>query len=258
MCDVRKREVPNWLNFSLIWFALAYRAFYALFSDNISFFVFGVLGFGVFFVLAYAFYYSRVFAGGDAKLLMGFGIILPYSDFKEFINFGIIFIFFLFLLGSVYSLIYSIFIVIRRKDRFIAELRKRIRRDYWILFISLGAFILLMFFGFFNSILLFFSLFFVSFLYFYIKALDKCMIIKVSADKLGEGDWLVKDIRIGKNVIKKSVHGLNMEDIKLLKKFDREIYVKEGIPFTPAFLFALITVFFFLILKLPLLSFLLF
>jgi hypothetical protein len=32
--DLKKREVPNWLNFSLVVFALAYRAFYSVINND--------------------------------------------------------------------------------------------------------------------------------------------------------------------------------------------------------------------------------
>ena len=59
--DLKKREVANWLNFSLIAFALVYRLFYSVAVKDYSFFVYGLLGFAVFFILAYAFYYLGVF-----------------------------------------------------------------------------------------------------------------------------------------------------------------------------------------------------
>jgi Flp pilus assembly protein protease CpaA len=37
--DIKKREVPNWLNFSLIIFALGYRAIYASINSDLMFFV---------------------------------------------------------------------------------------------------------------------------------------------------------------------------------------------------------------------------
>ena len=50
--DLRKREVANWLNFSLIVFALGFRFFYSLFSDvGFNFFYQGLIGLGIFFVL---------------------------------------------------------------------------------------------------------------------------------------------------------------------------------------------------------------
>ena len=73
--DFKYREIANWLSFSLIIFALAIRLFYSIFSNNYNYVLFGLAGLGVFFILAYGFYYMRLFAGGDAKL----HIIKPIS-----------------------------------------------------------------------------------------------------------------------------------------------------------------------------------
>ena len=78
--DIKKREIPNWLSFSLIIFALSYRLVYSVINSNIMFFAYGLFGFFLFFILAYVFYYARIFAGGDAKLLMGLGAVLSLGD----------------------------------------------------------------------------------------------------------------------------------------------------------------------------------
>jgi Flp pilus assembly protein protease CpaA len=104
--DLKKREVPNWLSYSLVIFGLSYRAFYALSVKQLSFFLYGLIGFAIFFALAYALYYGRVFAGGDAKLLMGMGVILPLGNTQEVLFNALFLLILLFLLGAAYSLIY--------------------------------------------------------------------------------------------------------------------------------------------------------
>lgn len=108
--DLKKREIENWLSFSLIVFALAYRALYAVINSDLLFFVYGVAGLLVFVGLGYLFYYVRVFAGGDAKLLMALGTILPISNLVSvnLIIFGVFIVFLLFA-GSLYGLVYSFF-----------------------------------------------------------------------------------------------------------------------------------------------------
>jgi len=247
--DFKKREVPNWLNFSLIGFALAYRAFYALHVKDSGFFLFGLMGFGVFFVLAYGFYYARAFAGGDAKLLMGFGIILPYNSFSEFVYISFVFIFFLFSLGSIYSLIYSVSIVTKRKEKFFSEFKKQFVKFYLLFVIIFVFFVgISLFSNFLYGFLFLVSFSFIGLLSLYLKSLDKCLIVKTKPSKLSEGDWLEYDVRAGGRKIGKSVHGLSRADIKWLTKFGKEVYVKEGIPFTPAFLLSLFMVFAFSVL----------
>jgi Flp pilus assembly protein protease CpaA len=83
--DLRTREISNWLTFSLIGIVLAYRAFYSLESGDLDFFLFGVFGVAAFWILGYVFYYGRVFAGGDVKLLRGIGGILPYKNLMDLV-----------------------------------------------------------------------------------------------------------------------------------------------------------------------------
>ena len=49
--DFKSREIANWLNFSLLLFALAIRLFYSIFTGNYDYILFGLVGLGVFFVL---------------------------------------------------------------------------------------------------------------------------------------------------------------------------------------------------------------
>ncbi|MFH1425154.1 MAG: A24 family peptidase [archaeon] len=240
--DIKKREVANWLNFSFIAFALAYRAFCAIHFKNIHFFLLGLSGFAIFFILAHAFYYSRAFAGGDAKLLMGFGIILPYQNYSDLIYLSLIFIFALFLIGAVYSLIYSIFIAIKQKTKFKKEFRKRFRKSQLLQITAQIIFIILLLFGSFNPLFFLFSVFFLfPILYLYTKSLDICMVSLCPSSKLTEGDWLEKNVKLSPRItIEKSVHGLSQKDIELIKKYKKSVLIKEGIPFVPAFMITLI------------------
>ena len=50
--DLKNKEIANWLNFSLIIFALGFRFFYGLFeSNNFEFFYQGLIGLGIFFTM---------------------------------------------------------------------------------------------------------------------------------------------------------------------------------------------------------------
>jgi Flp pilus assembly protein protease CpaA len=253
--DLKTREVANWLNFSLIAFALAYRAFYASTTHNAEFFLFGLFGFIIFFALGNLFYYTKAFAGGDAKLLMGMGIILPYTNYFSLIALPLLFILVLFSVGALYSLIYSIFIVAKNKNKFLKELTIKTKNTRNWLLISGILFFVSLFIGLKQNIAFAFSIIFlIPIVYVYTKTLDKCMIILTPPNKLTEGDWLEEDTKLpNKKIIKKSVHGLSKEDIQLLKKYNVSIKIKQGIPFVPAFLITIIlTALFFLISKLPL------
>ncbi|HLC31729.1 MAG TPA: A24 family peptidase [Candidatus Nanoarchaeia archaeon] len=238
--DLRFREVSNWLNFSLLGFALAYRLFYSIFSGEYWFFVWGVLGFGVCFCLAMVFYYSRAFAGGDAKLLMSLGAVLPISSLRELVVLPLVFVFLLFFLGMVWSLVYSLVIVHKRRKLFEKEFGLFFGRSYWWFFFALLSviFVGISFPLSWLKVILMLFMLVLPFLFVYLKALEGCLIRRVSYGKLTVGDWLFADVRVGRKVIEKSVHGLSVRDILLLRKARKSVLIREGIPFVPAFLFA--------------------
>jgi len=254
--DIKKREVANWLTFSLITFALAYRAFFSAYSSDWMFLVYGLGGFALFFILGNLFYYSGMFAGGDAKLLFGLGAVLPFEGYLSFVSVGWGFVLFLFLIGAIYSLIYSIFLVSKNYSKFSKAFTKNLGKKSLLIFMSLFAvcFIFTLYYSFGFDLLLLFIGVLLSFFFFglivYAKSLDVCMIKLISPKKLTEGDWIIGDIKLNKGVVKKTVHGLSAEDIVKLRKAGKMVLIKEGIPFTPAFLAAfLVMVFFFLVLK---------
>ena len=129
--DIRKSEIANWLNFSLIIFALGFRLFYSLFSDmGFNFLYQGLIGFGIFFVLGNLLYYGKMFAGGDAKLMIALGAVLPFSIiFNENLKiFALFFVLFL-LVGAVYSIGASVYLSFRNFKKFKKEFSKQFKKN---------------------------------------------------------------------------------------------------------------------------------
>lgn len=244
--DLKTREVSNWLNFSFIAIAFAYRLIFSYINNDWNFLLFGAIGFVLFYGLAYLFYYASAFAGGDAKHLMGYGLIIPAESMKGLFFYTGGFVFFLFFTGLLWSLIYSVKIILNNRTKFKIEFSNGFKK-YGFIFTSASIVLLfsVMLFDVVTGLLIGTAGIVFSFLFVYAKALEKCMIKKVKSGKLTEGDWILNDIKVGGKTIKKSVHGLSFEDIRLLKKFNKEIYMKDGVPFTPAFLASLIIMVFF-------------
>ena len=243
--DIKTREIANWLSFSLIIFALGFRFFYSLFGgDNFLFFYNGLIGLGVFFALGNLLYYGKVFAGGDAKLMIALGTILPYfsilsKNFQVFFDFLLVFL----SVGFIYILTSSVILCARNfksfKREFLKQLNKNKKLMIGILFFS----IILSVFGFIEK--MFFALgilmFFTSYLYLYSKAIDEsCMIKKIETKDLREGDWLYSNLKIGRKVIKAKWEGLNMKEIKEIRKKYKEIKIRQGVAFSPVFLISLV------------------
>ncbi|MBI4116397.1 prepilin peptidase [Candidatus Pacearchaeota archaeon] len=239
--DVKERIVPNWLNFSLIIFALGFRFFYSLFNENFPFFYHGLAGFGIFFILGNAFYYGRIFAGGDAKLMIALGAVLPFSTIPT-MNFKIFAVFFfLFLIsGAVYGFIWSIFLPMKNFKEFRKELSAQFEKNKKKFYPALIFGILLLAAGILtNPIILYFGLIvlIMPYLYFYAKAVDEnCLVRNVKTKNLTGGDWLYKDVKIGNRTIKARWDGLSESEIKILRKKFKSVKIRQGIPFTPVFL----------------------
>jgi Flp pilus assembly protein protease CpaA len=237
--DFKTREIPNWLSFSLIIFAFAYRAFASIVNWQ-DFFTPGLVGFAIFFCLGEIMYRTG-FGGGDSKLLVALGPIIPFSNiFHSNILLLVFFFFSLLVLGAGYTLIYSLIIVFKSPKDFWKKFNKEIdeKKKYKLLVFSLIVLsIILIFFNkMFISLLIFFIL--MPLVFIYSKAVEEMLVKSVSPNKLVPGDWLYENVRLGKKIIKPKITGLDEKDIALLRKYKKKIKVKDGVPFTPSFLLA--------------------
>lgn len=239
--DFKRKEIPNWLTFSLMIFALAYRFFYSVLHADILFFLYGLFGFGVFVVLGYALYYSRGFGGGDAKLLMALGAVMPFELLNDFVILPALFLLILICCGAVYTVLGSLYVVSRNKKGFNEAAKKEMKKYgiyYWI---SLAVVLIIITVIYFVSVdpLRSYAFFLVilPLIFFYARAVDSgCMILEVETKKLTEGDWLVEDVNLKGRKIKKTVDGLTKEDIIYLRKHMKKIKIRTGLPFAVVFL----------------------
>jgi len=247
--DLRMREVANWINFSLIIFALGFRFFWSLFSESgFGFFYQGLIGFGIFFILGNLFYYGRIFAGGDAKLMIAMGAILPFSlDFFVNLNIFLMFLVLFLFIGAGYGIVWSVVLAFRNGKGFRREFSKRWKThrklSFGVMFIGL----ILMFLGLVEGA--FFGLgvfvFILPYFYLFTKSIDNsCMVFEIPSSKLREGDWLSKDLIIGNKVINKNWEGLTKAQIKQISKKFKKVKIKQGIPFIPVFLISFLVLVF--------------
>ncbi len=234
--DVKRREVDNWLNLFLLVSGSVYLIFSAKTSEQIFLVFIFIL---VFFALSNILYYCRFFAGGDAKLLFAMTPFFVAATFNlTFLNLGF-FIFCLFLAGSVYGLSYTAILGIihfKKMKKEVVKESKKLKLKYNLLLAFVFAIG-----GFFNSLFLIVAIFVLAFslLFVYAKALEKvAMYRKVKSELLREGDWLVSDLKIGNRVFKANFDGLSKKEIELIKRKKKEVLIKEGLPFVPAFMIA--------------------
>lgn len=243
------KEVANWLNFSLVGIVLAYRAFYSAETGNWNFFLLGLFGILIFFVVSQAFYYSKVFGGGDAKLLVGIGGILPYQNYIDIIIGGGLFILLLLFVGAIYSLIVSVLIAYQNYNVFKKGFKKKFNKFNWRIYLIalLFAFgIIAYWYDLVSAIVIVLVVIVFMFLYIYLKVIDEyCMKRYVKVKNLREGDWIAEEIRINGKTIGDSVHGLSREEIRKLIKRGNKVLIKNGIAFVPAFLISYVIMLFF-------------
>jgi len=227
--DIKRREVPDWLSYSFIAVALAAASAQSIIFENTSFILNSLAGLGAFFILANILYYGRLFAGGDAKLMMGLGAMLGI-DSAFLINIVV--------LGGIYGVCYSIALASLNFRGFRRELGKiKVPLIYFIMpavfLVGIGLAV--------NSIILYFIAtlaVFAPLLYIFTLAVEKSALIKsVSPEKLTEGDWLLKDIKVGKTVIKADFDGLSKSDIQKIKKSHKPVMIKYGLPFLAELVF---------------------
>lgn len=244
--DVRRREVDNWLNLVSFISGFSWVMFNAVFTSNASLiFVFAFV-LTIVTIVSFIFYYANMYGGGDIKLLFAMtGFFIVPSFFDSLINVGI-FIGLMFVVGSLYGLIYSVGLVFANYNKIKKDVSKSFNKIYFKILFVCGFIVLLC--GFFDVIFIFLGIIFFVFpilIVFAILIEKKIMIKVVNAKDLKEGDVLVADIGVGGKTICSSWGGLEISEVKMLKKLTRKIKIKDGLPYVPGmFLSFLIYVFF--------------
>ncbi len=234
--DLRRREVDDWLNLFLFFSGTAFILFnFQNFSiANYGFFVLfmGLISFGL--------YSGRFFAGGDAKLVFAM-IPLFYENLfvTSMMNFFLFFIFLIFA-GAVYGLAFLVYVSFRNRKNLKKEFTLNFKKNILIRYIF--ALVIILFFLSFVEIyfmlLAGFLLFFILLIIF-AKSVEKVsFIIEKDTQDLAEGDWLEKDIVVSGKIIKSKWEGLSEEEIKFIRNYKKKIFIKDGIPYVPAFLIA--------------------
>ena len=263
--DIKYREVPDWINYCLIFSGIGIRIIYSLILFSIFPFLSGIAGLAVCAAIAYAMFYAGQWGGGDAKMLMGLGALigLPVSFIFPYVSFSpfpliILFLINVLLIGAIYGIIYSIVLAfINRKD-FLNNFKKRLFDKKMILIqkiLMISSVLLiivcLIFLRDTTLLKLLLMLLILTYLSFYLliftKAVELSAMFKlVNPEKLTEGDWIAKDYIIsGKKICGPKDLGISKKQIKQLIAFKKKgkidkIKIKQGIPFVPSFLLAFI------------------
>jgi Flp pilus assembly protein protease CpaA len=255
--DLQKREVADWINYGLFFAAIALRLLYFTITLNPYVLLDGFFGFLIFAAVGFTMFYTGQWGGGDTKMIIGLGIlfglkVIPFDLYSIMNSLLVSFLVNSLILGSVYGLVWSIFLVIKNRKSFISSW-KRVSKELRVpklMFISTGCLLFAFAFIFPSFSILLVPLGLVSILMMYSLIYTKsieggCMVSMLPPEKITEGDWIFKDIFVkGKRIAGPKDLGISKEQIALLKKLKvKKVAVKIGIPFVPSFLLGFIATF---------------
>ena len=262
--DLKKREVPNWVNYGLIITGLSLNLLHSAVTLNWTFLIFSILGAVAMLATAALMFYTGQWGGGDSKLLIGLGaaIGLQVSARQPFVGLDsqlISFLFNLVAVSLVYAVVLGTVLAFKNKKRFNAAFKKQLESYSVLRKIALAACAaglivavatpdVLVKFAVLGGVAALFSGLYLSIM---AKAVERaCMLKNISPLKLTEGDWIAKDVIVdGKRICGPKDLGVDKSQIRQLialfkKKKLRAIPIKEGLPFAPSFMIAyLITIF---------------
>ena len=247
--DIKTREIPDWISYSLISLAIITRIISSIQIQSFQPILLKLLGLAIGISLSLSLYYTRQWGGGDAKIFMALSAIFIISPayFNPLINmpFLAILLINILLVAVVYSLLYIIFTAVKNKNKFLEEIKTYKLKKIKIAAILISIILLLMAFKFSSNSLIIAAILMLIFPYIIIltKTTEKISMIKLMPiNKVTEGDWLAEDIYHNKKlIINKSHPELTLKDIEKLKRLNiKNIKIKYGIPFAPTFLVAVI------------------
>lgn len=245
--DLKTREVPDWLNFGLIFGGIGIRLLFSAYTMTWQFVLEGLLGLGVMMALAYFLFYTGQVGGGDAKLFMGLGSVFGLQLSWE--SFLFAFVINVFLVGSFYGACWSIMLATQHRRAFIGKWRTLVRSAMLVRFrkyalVVCGILLLLALWTqeiFLRMFLLTLILLYIISFYVWIfaKAVEQsCMMKYVKPSQLTVGDWIPREVCVrGKVIAGPKDLGITEKQIQELQRRKiRQVLIKEGIPFVPSFL----------------------
>lgn len=252
--DLKWREVPDWLNYAAIAAGIGTRFFAFLATFDYSWLIEGAIGMALAFGIAWVMFHAGQWGGGDAKMLIALGAILGVSWSLDagggafFIN--------LLVAGAIYGILWTFVTALRHRHACGRELKVlhrnkavRMARAIAITMAAILALVALLMPSDLRLPLLILAIVIPTLvsLGIVIKAVEQgCMLKHISVDKLTEGDWIVKDVKIGgKRITGPADLGISLRQIHELKKLAakgkiKNVLIKEGMPFVPSFTFAFI------------------
>jgi Flp pilus assembly protein protease CpaA len=254
--DFKVREVPDWLNYSLIFIGFGLRLIFSAVYHDTSYILEGIMGFAAFFIIALVMFYAGQWGGGDSKMVMGLGALLGLELSIDTFMLG--FIINIVIFGAIFGLFFSMYLTAVNFRKFRKEFSKRFsqkKKEKWLVWLgTLAMLIVSIFIPFYLKVplVVLAGLLLISFYAFiYLKSVEASSMIKwVEPKDLTEGDWVVADVMVGgKRICGPKDLGIEKSQINRLVRLKKQgrikkVLIKYGIPFVPSFLIAFIVTYF--------------
>jgi len=255
--DIKTQEIPDSLNYSFISLGIFIYLIKTISTGNNIYLLSCLITLGAFLVIGNLMYYTKQWGGGDSKLLIGLGAILPIYpnlilenfEIKTLNYLGIDLLLNILLIGSIYAIIIAIYLCIKNRERFVEQFSKEYKKSKakirerisWILIIGINIT------GYILSesnnqriFILIISLILLSLNYLIIAAKsieNVTMYATISTKNLREGDAITKELKYNDKILyTPTVHGVSKKQILEIQRYIEKVEIKSGIPFAPSFL----------------------
>ncbi len=251
--DIKKREVYDYINYSLSFFIIGISIFDSIYLDSLD--PMKYVGFGLLigFFIGSVLYYLGIWGGGDAKFLIGFSgasfYLLKFYNSNSYYNLiynfiitkmKIFFSYFINYFMNILMIFDLIFILVGIFTLSVNLKNKKRRKNLLDLNMILFLLFIGLFFEFNSSILILIG--FIVFVLIFISEEDifNSIYFKYikSIDELKEGDFLLKKLKKnGKELVSEDsiLMGLDKKDLDLIKKNlnpNDEIFLKKILPYS--------------------------
>lgn len=239
--DIKRREIDNWLNLLIFISGAIYLILESLITKEYLIIIYFLITFVGVFLLANILYYSNIFAGGDYHLLIALTPLFVTNQIKLVFSNIILFLILLIFSGSIYGLLFLIFLYFKNFKKIKEEIRKEFIKNKIKLFLVLSILTTpLTFIN--NTLILVPILLLITPVLFSIAKIlqEKVLTKKINVKDLKQGDWLASNIKIKNRIIKSDFKGISLKELELIQKSKKSVTIKEGIPFAPAFAIAFV------------------
>jgi Flp pilus assembly protein protease CpaA len=235
--DLKTFEIPDSISYFLIIFGISAQIVLAATSQSFQPINALLISLAIASAIAIPLFLLGQWGGGDTKLLLGVAAMIP-TFHTTVLPFIITFTFNLFLLGGAYAILIMAYLSAKNWKRLvkISPVAKTL--------VMIMTFSLILPFLLKNIFFIFLPILAVGITITHLALiLQKHFFIKkIRPSQLTEGDWITKDLKIGKKTIYKVRKiGVLEKDIREIQRnYKKLIEIKTGIAFGPSFLFSIL------------------